>query len=63
MQSGIGIPDECREVFQQLRMKRKHRYIVFKANDNKDSIEVEKTGEREATWDTFKEDMPKNNSR
>ena len=63
MQSGIAIPDEIRETFQQMRMRRKHRYIIFKANDNKDAIEVEKAAERDETWESFKESMPKNNSR
>ena len=35
----------------------------MKVNDAKDGVEVEKTGAREETFDEFKENMPKNNSR
>lgn len=63
MQSGIAIPDEVRERFQEMRMKRKHRYVIYKPNDAKDAVEVEKVGERASTWEDFQEAMPKNNSR
>lgn len=63
MQSGINIPDEVRNEFQQLRMKRAYRYVIFKANEDKSSVEVEKCGAREETFEQFKESMPKNRSR
>lgn len=63
MQSGLNIPDDVRNEFQALRMKRKHRYVIYKANDNKDSVEIDKLGAREETWAQFTENMPKNNSR
>jgi cofilin len=63
MQSGINVPENVREEFQALRMKRKHRYIIYKASADKSSVEVEKLGERSADWNEFKESMPKNNSR
>jgi cofilin len=63
MQSGLNVPDEVRNEFQALRMKRKHRYVIYKANDAKDAVEIDKIGERSETWDQFKEAMPKNNSR
>mgnify|MGYP006081380723 FL=1 len=63
MQSGLNIPDDVRNEFQALRMKRKHRYIIYKASDAKDSVEIDKLGAREETWAQFVENMPKNNSR
>ena len=63
MQSGLNIPDDVRNEFQALRMKRKHRYIIYKASDAKDSVEIDKLGAREETWAQFIENMPKNNSR
>lgn len=63
MQSGIQIGDEIRETFQELRMKRTHRYIIYKASDDKSTVEVDKVGAREETFEQFKEAMPKNNSR
>ena len=44
-------------------MKRKHRYIIYKTSANKDTVELEKAGDRDDTWEQFKESMPKNNSR
>mmetsp|Transcript_42039 Transcript_42039/g.64413 ORF Transcript_42039/g.64413 Transcript_42039/m.64413 type:complete len:137 (-) Transcript_42039:356-766(-) len=63
MQTGITVPDEVRTEFQNLRMKRKHRYIIFKVSDDKTACEIEKLGARDADWDDFKNSMPKNNSR
>jgi hypothetical protein len=63
MQSGLNIPDSVREEFQALRMKRKYRYIIYKASEDKASVEVEKLGERDETWEQFHESCPKNNSR
>jgi cofilin len=63
MQSGLNIPDEVREEFQALRMKRKYRYIIYKTSADKSSVEVEKLGDRDDTWEQFMEACPKNNSR
>ena len=63
MQSGIVVGDDIRQEFQQLRMKRKHRYIIYKLNDAKDGVEVEKLGPRDATFEDMLESVPKNNSR
>ena len=63
MQTGITIPDIVKEEFQAMRMKRKHRYIIYKATEGLDSVEIERCGERAETWEEFKEHMPKNNSR
>jgi 7-cyano-7-deazaguanine synthase in queuosine biosynthesis len=63
MQSGITVGDEVREKFQDLRMKRAYRYVIYKASEDKSSVEVEKCGERDETFEQFKEAMPKNKSR
>jgi len=53
MQSGIAIGDNVREEFQAMRMKRKHRYIIFKVSADKSTVEIEKLGARDADWDEF----------
>ena len=63
MQSGINVPDVVREEFLQLRMKRKYRYIIYRPNEDKSAIEIEKLGDRSADWSEFKESIPKQNSR
>ena len=41
-------------------MKSKHlRWIVFKTNDTQDTVLVESTGERESTFQEFKDAIPK----
>ena len=63
MQSGIAIADNVREVFQEMRMKRKHRYVIYKPSADKSSVEVEMCGDRSDDWEKFKANVPKNNSR
>lgn len=63
MQSGIVVGDEIRAEFQQLRMKRKYRFIIYKPSEDKSTVEIELLGERSKTWEEFMEAMPKNNSR
>ena len=46
-----------------MRMKRKHRYIIYRVSSDKSSAEIEKLGERDSTWEELVESMPKNNSR
>jgi hypothetical protein len=59
MQSGISCDDQCTQEYTQLRMKRTHRFLIMKVNDDKSKIIVEHIGPREATFAEFKELMPK----
>lgn len=51
MSTGITLADECVTEFNSLRMKRTHRYMIMKPNDEKTSIVLEKLGAREATFE------------
>ncbi len=44
-------------------MKRTHRYIIMKVNEDKSRVIVEHVGERDATFESFKELMPKDQCR
>jgi cofilin len=44
-------------------MKRAHRYLILKVNDDKSSIIIEKVGARTETFNDFKESMPKDQCR
>ena len=59
MNSGIEIPDEILTQYKLLAFKRKIRYIVYKPTEDMTSIEIEKIGEREETFENFKEAIPK----
>lgn len=63
LSTGITITDECISEFTNLRMKRAHRYIIMKVNEDKTAINIEKLGARDATFAEFKENMPKDQCR
>jgi cofilin len=63
MQSGIAIEDDVGTVFNEMRMRRKHRYVIYHVTDDNSKVSIEKVGARDETWEQFKESMPKNNSR
>ena len=63
LSTGITIADECISEFTSLRMKRAHRYLILKVNDEKTQIVVEKIGARDETFAQFKENMPKDQCR
>ena len=52
---------ECAAVFEQLKLRRKHRYIIYKIGSTE--IEVETIGERGATYEEFKSKLPFTDSR
>jgi cofilin len=55
--SGVGVDDKCLEVFQELKLKKKYKYITYKLSaDNKDVV-VEKTAEQ-GTYDDFIKALP-----
>ena len=44
-------------------MKRTHRYIIFRVNEDKTAVVIEKIGARDETFEAFKENMPKDSCR
>lgn len=61
--TGISLDDECISEFSALRMKRAHRYLIMKVNDDKSKVIIEHIGARDATFAEFKEQMPKDQCR
>merc|ERR1711872_374759 len=59
MSSGVAVDDECKNVFEEIKKNKKHRYIVFYIKDEK-SIAVETIGGRDASYDSFLTDLMKN---
>ena len=53
----MQIPDEIAENFQGLR-SRKCRYLIVKMSDDGSKAELQKVGERAASFAEFKENMP-----
>jgi len=56
MASGIDLSRECRQVFEQIRKLKQHRYAVFVIQDEL-VVKVERLGVREASYDDFLEDL------
>ncbi|CAG8551080.1 1846_t:CDS:2 [Racocetra persica] len=53
--SGVTASDECMEVFQELKLKKKYKYILYKINDDKDKPEIILDRAKEsATYEDFK---------
>lgn len=52
----LVVGSECTEIFNQLKLKRKWRYLTFVVGT--ESIEVEKKGDRGSSYDSFKGALP-----
>ena len=63
MAVGLAVGDKIRQEFQNLRMRRKHRYIIYKLSEDLSATQIEKIGARTETWEDFKEALPKDRSR
>ena len=44
-------------------MKRKHRYMIMKGNEDYTAVEIERVGERSADMEEFKANLPKDQGR
>ena len=44
MQTGITPAPECAEEFNNLRMKRSHRYLIYQVNEDQTAFVIEKIG-------------------
>jgi len=62
MSSGIAANPECLTVFQELKLGKKHKYIIFKINKEKTEIVVEKTSTA-TDYDEFLADLPETECR
>ncbi|KAI8589705.1 hypothetical protein BDZ88DRAFT_451848 [Geranomyces variabilis] len=60
--SGVGVQDTAVEAFQDLKLKKKYRYIIYKMNDALTEILVEKTVES-ADYESFVSALPANECR
>ena len=51
MQSGIAIEDDVGTVFNEMRMKRKHRYVIYSVVEGNSKVVIDKVGARDETWE------------
>lgn len=55
MASGVKVQEGCAKYFNDLKMNKSYRWVVFKITDNLKEIEVECTGDPERTYDELVE--------
>ena len=60
--SGVSANAECLTVFQDLKLRKKYKYIIFILNKEKTEIIVEKTS-TSTDYDDFIADLPENECR
>ncbi|EIE83836.1 hypothetical protein G6F46_007678 [Rhizopus delemar] len=62
MSSGIIVSTECKEKFDQLKLRKSYKYIIFKLTADFSQIVIDKTAES-STYDDFLEELPENQPR
>ncbi|CAN1189811.1 Actin-depolymerizing factor 10 [Linum perenne] len=61
--SGMAGCEECKETFLELKFKRIHRFIVFKIEEKKQKVTVEKLGDSCQSYEDFTASLPENECR
>jgi cofilin len=63
--SGVNVPDECKKLFQEFRFAKSGegiKYIIFRVNDEKTEIIIEKTS-KDSNYNNFLEQLPEKECR
>ena len=60
---GVQVDENILSEYTALRMKRAHRFLIFKISDDKTKVEIEHIGARDDTFASFKDKMPKDRCR
>lgn len=59
----MGVNDECKLKFLELKTKRNYRYIVFKIEEKIQQVIVETVGEPNDSYEDFTNSLPANECR
>jgi len=62
MSSGVGVSDDCLAKFQDLKLKKKYKYIIYNLNKTNTEIIVEKTS-TSTDYEEFLKDLPETEAR
>ncbi|CAG8595047.1 8431_t:CDS:2, partial [Paraglomus brasilianum] len=60
--SGVSVDSECLNIFQELKLKKKYKYVMFKISDDLSTIVFDKSAET-ASYDDFVAALPANEPR
>ncbi|CAL0299679.1 unnamed protein product [Lupinus luteus] len=61
--SGMGVADDSQTTFMDLKLKKVYRYVIFKIDESKREVVVEKTGVPAESYDDFAASLPQNDCR
>ncbi|KAJ6847491.1 actin-depolymerizing factor-like [Iris pallida] len=61
--SGMGVSDDCKHIFLELQRKKTHRYVIFKIDEKRKEVIVDKTGGTAESFDDFMAALPENDCR
>ncbi|KAM7277664.1 hypothetical protein ACFE04_004798 [Oxalis oulophora] len=61
--SGMGIADHSKNSYLDLQRKKLYRYLIFKIDEDKSQIVIEKTGRHSENYDDFTAALPHNDCR
>lgn len=59
----MGVADHSKDTFLELKRKKVHRYVIFKIDEKKKEVVVEKTGGPAESYDDFTASLPENDCR
>ncbi|KAI9470493.1 MAG: hypothetical protein EXX96DRAFT_584524 [Benjaminiella poitrasii] len=63
MSSGVAVSDQCYEFYEDLKLRKKYKYIIFKLSDDNKEIIVEKTAAADTEYDEFLAALPQDEPR
>mmetsp|Transcript_23757 Transcript_23757/g.63662 ORF Transcript_23757/g.63662 Transcript_23757/m.63662 type:complete len:139 (-) Transcript_23757:176-592(-) len=63
MSSGVQVNADCLSEFESMKIRSSYEYLIFKITDDKKFIELEKKGEKGASFEDFKACLPDNDCR
>lgn len=59
----MGVAEQSVSTFLELQRKKIHRYVIFKIDENKKEVVVEKTGSPAESYEDFTASLPENDCR
>ena len=63
MASGVKVNEECVNKYNEIKLQKTCRYVLFKINDSNDEIVLEATGEKGASYEDFTGKLPADDCR
>ncbi|KAG8942721.1 cofilin [Tulasnella sp. 424] len=55
--SGVAVNQACLDQYQELKLKKQHKYVIYKLNPNMTEIIVDKSS-KDTDYETFLGDLP-----